>query len=138
MLLNTQRSSSGEKKEHRSHRLYCGFTEEITSKKVRTQDEKKICHFIIHAIYLQLWQVFFTVPFIQTIDGMDFKTEGKKRKNIFSCAQRAECIYLKKSMKEGRKLCPNKGKHFRWFRKLEGLVNILREGFLECIIIILK
>lgn len=49
-------------KEHRSHRLYCGFTEEITSKKVRTQDEKKICDFIIHAVYLQLWQFFSLCP----------------------------------------------------------------------------
>jgi len=49
----------GGKKEHRSYKLYCGFTKEITSKKVRTQGQKeKICGFIIHAAYLQLWQFF--------------------------------------------------------------------------------
>lgn len=48
----TEKEFWGKIKKNTDHRLYCGFTEKITSKKVRTQDEKNICDFIIHTIYL--------------------------------------------------------------------------------------
>lgn len=116
------------KNEHRSHGVYQGFSEEITSKKVRTQNEKKEKSVILSfvAIYLQRCQ-FFHCGLHTNNRQNRFKIGEKKIKCILLCPERQSVFILMKSMEERRNFCPQKDKQFRSFRELEGLIHIFRE-----------